>query len=1105
MTSSLLTWMRQAHLFSRGTAGLVLVTFSMMVLQPTVAAAQIATTAPSTVQPDDSAEAHLSRTLVRIEETLTHVVEKLEAGENADIERGELNRLKAVLRQLDAPVRTQFAAVEQHLHDHALPQEILDRHQAMVDYYTQELNDLLRELEALEAAADNPGRLHHAKAAKDRLKTQQNQRRQQPFDPNHLPLQVPESKVRAPKDNQEELEDLMAQNEPVQIAALELSNGMLASSTVSVTPIPADLAETEDVQISNEIKAMAQSLDNNPVEIYQWVRNHIEFIPTYGSIQGSQLTLANQRGNAFDTSSLLIALYRAAGIPARYAYGTVQLPIEQVMNWVGGVESPMAALDLLDQGGIPCIAVSQGGVIQYIKLEHVWVEAYVDYIPSRGAKHFTGDSWVPMDASFKQYQYGQGMDLKNAVPFDDQGLLEQIQQGATVNEADGSIQNIDQNLVKTTLIDYQDRIRTYVDSQKANPTVGDLIGFKTIVEQKLPILASGLPYKVLVSGVRTAALSDSLRHKIRLFLYGSLQDRSLDSPVMSFTASLPSLAGKRLAFTYEPATSDDQAVIDSAINSYQTQLPAYLIRVKPTLTLDGQIVATGGAYTMGVKQVLSVAAVAPWYQHNRDYQVTSGDFHVLGLNPAGITASAFTARSHQYDLKNMKESDVHDYTAEMFHQIALAWWGEKEVFNDFIGAINRVVHYQLPSHTLAGTPLTVRYFFGIARSASYGSRVMDAQEDFITSVHAGGYSEERRHFVRAAGYMGSYLEAGIYDQAFLMDPGHSMSTITALKAASEKGVAIYSIDSANAAALNQIVTDPDDLQTMRNAVAAGLRVTTAQRDMTVDNFTGLGYILEDPKTGAAAYLISGGRNGANSPAGQSVYALPQFPAYPIIGMMLRSSLRSAGASLVAEGGVVIGIALPELAAAGVTGAAVGAAATASAILMAIIVTLIILTAVIQAVDENYPRINRRYRHYSPVATAIAATKILFASPSGTFGSGVYLADALDEEKKGMGCPPDLLSVATRFQLFGSDGVTVEPKRAAGWIEITITRDNYYVIEPKINSYGQTEYLLKAPLHPSIHWRTKSLEPALWIGEYQFGMEFNYLSDVCASLNLLLLP
>jgi transglutaminase-like putative cysteine protease len=168
-------------------------------------------------------------------------------------------------------------------------------------------------------------------------------------------------------------------------AAGSLSDITLPGTTVSATPTAADLAETEDVQLTPAIRAQAAALNNNPVQIHNWVRNTIEFIPSYGSIQGADLTLQSKRGNAFDTASLEIALLRAAGIPARYAYGTVQLPAEQVMNWVGNVTKPEAAQSLMGQGGIPNVALVSGGKIIAFKLEHVWVEAYVDYVPSRGA------------------------------------------------------------------------------------------------------------------------------------------------------------------------------------------------------------------------------------------------------------------------------------------------------------------------------------------------------------------------------------------------------------------------------------------------------------------------------------------------------------------------------------------------------------------------------------------------------------------------------------------------------------------------------------------------------------------------------------------------
>jgi len=101
-------------------------------------------------------------------------------------------------------------------------------------------------------------------------------------------------------------------------------------------PTSADLAETIEVKFTPAIQAKATELNHNPVKIYNWVRNNIEFVPTYGSSQGADMCLQTKQCNAFDTSSLLIALLRSSGIHARYVQGTIELPIEKVKNWVEG-------------------------------------------------------------------------------------------------------------------------------------------------------------------------------------------------------------------------------------------------------------------------------------------------------------------------------------------------------------------------------------------------------------------------------------------------------------------------------------------------------------------------------------------------------------------------------------------------------------------------------------------------------------------------------------------------------------------------------------------------------------------------------------------------
>jgi hypothetical protein len=48
---------------------------------------------------------------------------------------------------------------------------------------------------------------------------------------------------------------------------------------------------------------------------------------------------------------------------ARYVYGTVDLPADQVMNWVGNAKTVDAAQQILGQGGIPNTALVKGGKI----------------------------------------------------------------------------------------------------------------------------------------------------------------------------------------------------------------------------------------------------------------------------------------------------------------------------------------------------------------------------------------------------------------------------------------------------------------------------------------------------------------------------------------------------------------------------------------------------------------------------------------------------------------------------------------------------------------------------------------------------------------------
>ena len=181
-----------------------------------------------------------------------------------------------------------------------------------------------------------------------------------------------------------------------------LSELLISRAYAQTSPSPADLIETADVRFTQAIIDQAASLENDPVKIYNWVRENIQFVPSYGSLLGSDLCLQRKACNAFDTASLLIALYRVSNIPARYVRGTIRVPIEQFQ-----AATPEEALASLVDGGIPATVVKDAAdTVTDIQFEHVWVKAFVDYVPSRAEVSHEGDQYVPMDAAFKLLDSG---------------------------------------------------------------------------------------------------------------------------------------------------------------------------------------------------------------------------------------------------------------------------------------------------------------------------------------------------------------------------------------------------------------------------------------------------------------------------------------------------------------------------------------------------------------------------------------------------------------------------------------------------------------------------------------------------------------------------
>ena len=93
-------------------------------------------------------------------------------------------------------------------------------------------------------------------------------------------------------------------------------------------------------EITPEIQSLAEGLRNDPLKIYEYVRNYIDYQCYYGSKKGAHLTLMEGSGNDMDQASLLIALLRAAGHTAGYTHGPAQFSFNEYVDWWGISPTP---------------------------------------------------------------------------------------------------------------------------------------------------------------------------------------------------------------------------------------------------------------------------------------------------------------------------------------------------------------------------------------------------------------------------------------------------------------------------------------------------------------------------------------------------------------------------------------------------------------------------------------------------------------------------------------------------------------------------------------------------------------------------------------------
>jgi hypothetical protein len=789
--------------------------------------------------------------------------------------KAELEDLLDEMDDVEESVKEGFDAVGDFIKEKKLPKTIRARHEAAMAQVSGEFEAVRRDIRQISKEKDAKKVKSLAEGLHRRLDRDRFERSQQEFDPNELPNSSLKSDLNyAPRLTENDfIRDGLVGN-PIRRVA---QAGGYNVAGLPGAGDPAYLSESDEVVLTDDVRAKAAELEYRPVRIYEWVRNNVHWQPTWGAIQDASHTLSSQRGNAFDIATLTIALLRASNIPARYVHGTIDVPEARFRNWAGGFQNLNAAMEFASAGGIPLGPVATAGKIAKVRMEHVWVEAAIDFQPSRGARNLAADSWVAIDTSYKEVVAQSGLNVAQITGVDATAVAAEVLAEASQDPTLGWVTSPDFGVLTAAGEQAKVQFEEFLENSPEDESLGDIVGQRLIQTLAATTLPTSLPNRVVVLGARYSSLPPQLRQQMTFSIGKDLTGE----PIAGRTFAWAKVNNRQIILSFRPATADDTAIAMSympgtASGPTASSIPAYLIHLVPELMIDGVVVMSGAPVAMGAEvefvfnPTFAGRGVRPF-----SYKLRAGSYLAVSTAAGSISLAAFRQARERLastreifgsnDQSRLLGIDRDRLLGDALHATLLAYYSQYAFYGEVSGRQANGFHQLAAGVGTFGFEPSGTYLFGLPRTVNGGGFVMNVPIVNIVGVDTPSISSAA-DFTFQLGAISSLLEHAVPESMFSTEsnPVRGVSAVGALAKAGSSGQRLFTITASNQqAALPLLHHDERTIIEIRGALAAGRSVVIHESPVSVPGWTGAGYVILDEATGSAAWKISGGQNGAH--------------------------------------------------------------------------------------------------------------------------------------------------------------------------------------------------------------------------------------------------
>lgn len=267
----------------------------------------------------------------------------------------------------------------------------------------------------------------------------------------------------------------------------------------------------------------------------------------------------------------------------------------------------------------------------------------------------------------------------------------------------------------------------------------------------------------------------------------------------------------------------------------------------------------------GTRLVMNISVSTSGQRYYYSKEILAGSSHAIVTDTQIVSAqdilTAFDrmpVAENERALVNTENVFEDKYIGNLLNLIGKAYFAQLDIESKILAnAQNIYAERYISVGVFSYTPTFIENL-GAVRELDQGGYSVDIIGNNCAAVSLDGNETSEKSYYFGAGYVSSYFEHLILEQFIGID---SVSTAKVFIIAAQNGIDFKIICSENADEISTLVLNASDISEIRSYVNSGKTVIVPTRNISINDWTGTGFIVQDLDNNEIIFRLSNGLNG----------------------------------------------------------------------------------------------------------------------------------------------------------------------------------------------------------------------------------------------------